>query len=165
MVRLISHRGNFNGSDPKYENMFPRIDFVLGNGFDVEIDVWKLPDEENFFRLGHDKPIMYQSVNTSYLENPNLLIHCKNDLAWETLKSNQLVHCFMQTEEDWVETTKKFVVVHSTFSPAIFKPSAKMKSKYNGFIYTWFVDRPKAKFWKLENCDYGICSDYIGSYL
>lgn len=169
MVRLISHRGNISGPNTQYENMFPTIEYALGRGFDVEIDVWKLPDEDNFFRLGHDKPMMHQSVNTSYLQNPNLLVHCKNDLAWETLKNDPLVHCFKQTEEDWVETSKQFVVVHSRFSPGVFRtsfPFEDMKNSYNGFIYTWFVDRSKGSFWRLETYDhdFGICSDYIESY-
>ena len=45
-MRLISHRGNLNGTS-SYENHPEHIHKALLKGFDVEIDVWF--QKENFY--------------------------------------------------------------------------------------------------------------------
>ncbi len=52
-MRIISHRGNIRGRVPGRENAPSYIDCALGNGYDVEIDVWSIDGE---FWLGHDEP-------------------------------------------------------------------------------------------------------------
>ena len=42
---LISHRGNLNGKSDE-ENHPNHIDITLRQGFDVEIDVWKVNQVE-----------------------------------------------------------------------------------------------------------------------
>ena len=37
---LISHRGNLFGADKERENSPKIIESAIGQGFDVEIDVW-----------------------------------------------------------------------------------------------------------------------------
>jgi len=52
-MKIISHRGNIRGRVPDRENAPSYIDCALGNGYDVEIDVWSVDGE---FLLGHDEP-------------------------------------------------------------------------------------------------------------
>lgn len=166
MLKLISHRGNLNNSNPRFENSIPQIDFVLSKGYEVEIDVWKLPNED-CFRLGHDKPTMSQSVPLWYLENPRLWLHCKNDEAWNFLSKVPSVNCFLHNDEDWVMTSNGTIWVHSRWSPATFKEQffyEEMKMSSKNIVYTWFVDKQKRHFWKIDNLHYGVCSDFIETY-
>ena len=39
-MRLISHRGNINGVNPKLENTKEYVDLAIDKGYSVEIDVW-----------------------------------------------------------------------------------------------------------------------------
>ena len=39
-MKIISHRGNLNGPNSVSENSILAISRALGQGFDVEIDVW-----------------------------------------------------------------------------------------------------------------------------
>jgi hypothetical protein len=71
-MRLISHRGNLNGTS-SYENHPEHIHKALLKGFDVEIDVWCFGD--GGYWLGHDKPQYH--VEEDYLENPKFLVSCK----------------------------------------------------------------------------------------
>ena len=41
-MKIISHRGNLKGPDPKNENTKGQIDKALKMSFDVEIDLWKI---------------------------------------------------------------------------------------------------------------------------
>ena len=49
---LISHRGNLDGPTPKEENRIEYIENALGEGYQVEVDVWWWDG----FYLGHDEP-------------------------------------------------------------------------------------------------------------
>ena len=63
-MRIISHRGNVRGRVPGRENAPSYIDCALGNGYDVEIDVWYKNDK---LYLGHDAP--EHEVDLDYLNN------------------------------------------------------------------------------------------------
>ena len=39
-MKIISHRGNLTGPDPKQENKPSQILKVLEKGYEVEVDVW-----------------------------------------------------------------------------------------------------------------------------
>ena len=41
-MKFISHRGNVRGPDPECENDPSQIITVMDEGYDVEIDVWKI---------------------------------------------------------------------------------------------------------------------------
>ncbi len=165
--KLISHRGNLTGPQPKYENTICYIDYALSKGFDVEIDVWKFPEEDCFY-FGHDKPNLSQSVPLWYLENPNLWIHCKNQTAWQFLVENKRTNAFIHTDEPWVQTTNGTTWVHSKYNPPDFYAMFKKQEydgwykNYKGPIFTYFVNQKRLSGY--ENCDYGLCSDYIDSY-
>ena len=52
-MKIISHRGNLKGRNPNLENTKHYIDSALNEGFDVEVDLWKI--DRNYY-LGHDNP-------------------------------------------------------------------------------------------------------------
>lgn len=110
-MRIIAHRGNLEGVS-RYENTIGQISMALNRGVEVEIDVWKLPGEE-FFRLGHDKPIMHESVNLGFLKNAKIWCHCKNEVAFNSLKNIQGVNAFVQIYEPKVRTTTGAIWWHS----------------------------------------------------
>lgn len=74
-MKIISHRGNLTGPNPKLENTPKQIKLAIKNNLDVEIDLWV---SKNKIYLGHDNPehkIPYKFLT----EHQNLLwIHCKN---------------------------------------------------------------------------------------
>lgn len=74
----IAHRGLTDGPDETIENSPAQIKKALSEGFDCEIDVWKIQDE---WFLGHDKPEYL--IPFMFLTNPRLWAHCKNVEALE----------------------------------------------------------------------------------
>ena len=70
---FISHRGNLNGPDARYENSIEYINHALESGFHVEVDVHYY---KNNFYLGHDEPAFLTSLE--FLENKKLWCHAKS---------------------------------------------------------------------------------------
>ena len=94
MIKIISHRGNLNGTNSSTENQPSQVDLALNEGFDVEVDLWMVDD---IFFLGHDKP--EYKIDLYWLEDRSLhlWIHCKNIesiayLASEKIKLNFFFH-------------------------------------------------------------------------
>jgi glycerophosphoryl diester phosphodiesterase len=48
-MKLIAHRGNTEGPNPLEENKPEYIEEAIENGFDVEIDIWFVHKQNNFF--------------------------------------------------------------------------------------------------------------------
>ena len=101
---IIAHRGNINGSNPDKENHPTQIKQALSSGFNVEIDIWW---ENNKFVLGHDKGIY--DIESGFLYNDRLWIHCKNIEALYKLINNPLVNAFYHNTDDCVLTSKKYI--------------------------------------------------------
>lgn len=59
---VISHRGNLCGRNPESENHPNYIHEAIIEGFDLQIDIWKIGED---YMLGHDKP--RHNVNFAYL--------------------------------------------------------------------------------------------------
>lgn len=84
-MRIISHRGNINGPDPKLENKWDSIFHAAEMGFDVEFDMWYEHYENNFF-LGHDGPDINQHMDLEKVlelirysgHGTRFYIHCKS---------------------------------------------------------------------------------------
>lgn len=101
--RIIAHRGNLNGPDPKTENSIESIQKCLEAGFDVEVDVWLRTDNGEIW-LGHDEP-QYHLEDTKLLLDPRIWCHAKNLEAayWlQTVKA----HWFWHQEDDFALTSK-----------------------------------------------------------
>ncbi len=76
-MKLIAHRGNTNGPNPKKENTLAYIKKALKDGYGVEIDIWKRGSHIFF---GHDEPTHLISWGDFFelLFNTNVWFHCKN---------------------------------------------------------------------------------------
>ena len=139
-MKLISHRGNINGSDPGKENSPSYIKSALSAGYNVEIDVWNL---NGTWFLGHDDP-SYE-IDIRFLMNDKLLCHAKNLAALDKMLVHTNIHCFWHQEDHYTVTSRGYIV------------------SYPGYETT-----PRTICMKPELADpdsipdcHGICSDYI----
>jgi hypothetical protein len=137
---IISHRGNVNGSIPSSENNPEYISKALDLGFDVEIDLWYY--DGNFF-LGHDEPKYTIKQEWLILNSKKLWVHCKNIMAIEYLKNNNLELNYFWHQEDFVTLTSKGHIWAYPKKQPIKNSIAVLPEKYNDNI---------------DNC-YGICTD------
>ncbi len=158
MIKIIGHRANLNGPDPIYENTIGKSILCLSKGFDIELDIHQL-ENEDCFRLGHDFPRMNESVNMEFLENEKIWCHCKNIKSYETLLKNPLVNCFFHSEEDYVFTSKGFTWFHSRTLPPPYMLFGDEKK-----VYTYFVHKDKPD-WADFIGDYYVCTDYPLNYV
>lgn len=72
--RWILHRGLINGPDKNMENNETQLFKRLSEGWDIEIDIWKIGDS---WWLGHDAP-SNRLTNIDILIHPRVWVHCKN---------------------------------------------------------------------------------------
>lgn len=146
--KLISHRGNIFGPNPKLENNPLYIEFALDLGFDVEIDVWIKDDR---FYLGHDEP-QYE-VSNKFLIKDNLWIHAKNLEALSKLRLFTNIRYFWHDQDLYTLTSNHIIWSY---------PGAKLNETTICVLPERCGDDYYLKE-DLEGC-YGICSDYIEKY-
>ena len=138
---FISHRGNINGINKKFENNPAYIHSAINKGYNVEIDVWY----KNAFFLGHDKPQF--KVSKKFLENKKLWCHAKNLEALEKLQKIKTKY-FWHQEDDYTITSRGFVWVYPG-KPLVKNSICVIPEKHNN-DYSF--------------C-YGICTDYLNNYI
>lgn len=136
-MKVISHRGNLNGSNPLTENSISAINIALHKNFDVEIDVWF---KNGKWYLGHDKPT-YQ-INKSFLENDKLWCHAKNLDALNLMLKNKKIHCFWHQNDDFALTSKNYIWTYPN------------KKTVNNSIIVLIKKQ------KITKKIFGICTDY-----
>tara|TARA_B110001452_G_scaffold267092_1_gene275701 strand:+ start:162 stop:614 length:453 start_codon:yes stop_codon:yes gene_type:complete len=145
-MKIISHRGNLKGPDPKNENTQRHIDIALKGSFDVEIDLWKINDK---FFLGHDEPLNEVSLEWLESRKKNLWIHTKNFLAFEDLmETNNNYNFFFYTREPLVLVSNGKIWCHKPF--LISNP----KNCIIPILHDKFPKRNKYYKW------YGVCTDF-----
>ena len=137
-MRLISHRGNLAGRDPKNENHPDKISGVLSLGFDCEIDLW---NKDKRWYLGHDAQT--HEVDLEFFSNPKLWIHAKNLDALNNIPRS--LNFFWHQTDDFALTSKNFIW---TF------PEKEVREK------SIIVDNSRNWREKHYNC-FGVCTDYI----
>jgi hypothetical protein len=136
-MRLISHRANISGPDPKTENHPDQILKVLNKGIDCEIDVWRI--DGNFY-TGHDQPIY--DIDWKFLCKPNLWVHAKNLEALTHLPN--YICFFWHQNDDYTLISNNLIW---TF------PNKKVCDKS--------IIVHKDQDWKEKNYKcYGVCTDY-----
>jgi hypothetical protein len=135
---LISHRGNINGKSEQ-ENHPSHIDYALKQGFDVEIDVWKVNEVEWY--LGHDEP--QYKIDLEFLKNDKLWCHAKNIKALFDMYNNN-IHCFWHQEDDVTLTSKGYLWTY---------PNKELTENSICVL-------PEKQEIDIKKCA-GICSDYI----
>jgi hypothetical protein len=101
---IIAHRGNVNGPDPETENHEETIVNAIHEGFDCEIDVWRVDDK---LWLGHDGPERMTSLAFLTLYGSRLWIHCKNLDALIQLKDQ--FNCFFHDKDTYTLTSKGYI--------------------------------------------------------
>lgn len=141
-MRLISHRGNITGPNPKLENTIEYINQGLDQGYDVEVDIHYIKGK---LYLGHDNT--QEEVQLTYLANPKLWCHAKNvEALYEMNKFG--IHCFWHQEDDYTLTSRGFIW---TFPKKL-------------LYYNSICVLPEQGYeGNLDICA-GICSDYIEEY-
>jgi hypothetical protein len=101
---IIAHRGNVDGPRPETENKEVTIIAAINEGFDCEIDVWKIDDR---LWLGHDGPETETTVRFLETYRSSLWIHCKNLAALIFLKDS--FNCFFHDKDTYTLTSKGFI--------------------------------------------------------
>lgn len=102
---FISHRGNLTGRNPVEENDPFVIDYVINQGYDVEIDL--RVNLETLY-LGHDTPDHFIDLEWLKKRQDKLWIHCKDYKALEICMNNNL-HCFFHDKDSYTLTSKQYV--------------------------------------------------------
>ena len=139
---LISHRGNINGRIPERENAPDYILEAIEAGYYCEVDIFGKVDGSLW--LGHDGP--QYKTDSSFLNNPKILCHCKNKLAIDNL-NGWGIHWFWHQTDDYTITSQGWVWAYPN------KPSAG-----NNCIAVM----PSLQEDVSEYA--GVCSDYIERY-
>ena len=138
---FISHRGNINGINKKFENNPIYIQSAINKGYNVEIDVWY----KNAFFLGHDRPQF--KVSQKFLENKKFWCHAKNLEALEKLQKIKTKY-FWHQEDDYTLTSNGYIWTY---------PGKKLSKKSICVL-------PELNKKKLTKSISGICSDFIEQY-
>lgn len=144
-MKLISHRGNLFGSDPKKENSPDYVQEAISYGYDVEID---FRIENNKMFLGHDFSQYEIDEYFLYLNANRLWIHCKNLEALNfTLKTPKFYNAFWHESDQYTITTNNYIWTYPGIKPG---PKSIIVCK----------EMPGNDILSLNI--YGICSDYVG---
>jgi|TARA_R110000824_G_scaffold67527_2_gene174976 hypothetical protein len=141
----IAHRGNIDKKNVELENNPDYIKNALRKGFDAEIDVW----HRNKLYLGHDEPQHECSLDFLQKHSSRLWIHCKNLEALENLIKFKFLNVFWHENDDFTLTSKGYIWTYP--GKSLTKNSIAVMPEIK-------------KFQNLESC-FGICSDFISTYL
>lgn len=136
-MKWISHRGNLTGPDPSRENHPDQLNYVIEQGYDVEVDVWKIHDT---LYLGHDEPLY--PVSLEFLNRDSIWCHAKNLDALEYLL-NKGVHCFFHENDRFTLTSRGFIWTY---------PNQNLTEKSISVVLE--------KDFKNIKC-FGVCGDFV----
>ena len=142
----IAHRGNISGPSHK-ENQPLYILDALANGYEVEVDLWKIKD---LLWLGHDGP-QYLIAESFLLEIGHAAwIHCKNLDALHFLNTTfPQLNYFWHQEDDYTLTSQGYIWTY---------PGKEVSST------SVLVNLDKPDIDKYTVLPYAICSDYVGEF-
>ena len=144
-MRLISHRGNINGPNPKMENEPKYIANAILQGYEVEVDIWFI---DNVLYLGHDKP--QYSVDFRWFRDKitKLWIHCKNIEAVVFFKKcGNDINYFWHEKDTLTLTSQNHLWAYPGKQP----------------IKNSIAVMPEINNDNISQCS-GICSDFIKNY-
>lgn len=140
MKLLISHRGNINGRDLKWENHPDYLLNAFNNGYEVEADIWY----DSGWWSGHDNP--KYKIKFDILKY--FWCHAKNADALSKMVDSGNIHCFWHQEDDYTLTSKGYIWIYSGKSLILNCIAVLPENGINGNI---------------NEC-IGICSDKISDY-
>jgi len=148
-MKIISHRGNYNGIIPDKENKPSYIDTTLSMGYDVEVDIRYI---NGHFYLGHDTPDYLVTENWLNLRKDKLWLHCKDLYSAiklsELSSENDYFNYFCHSNDPYVLTSTKHIWVHDLSMNLNDKTIIPLLDKNDIIGYN-------------NNVVYGICTDYI----
>lgn len=142
-VKLIAHRGLYNGPDKVKENNPQQILDSINLGFDAEIDLHIIDKK---FYLGHDEP--QYLIDESFLRNSAFWIHAKNLEALYWLSTTDLKY-FWHQNDDRVVTSNGYIWTY---------PEKELTDRSIRLMPEW--NDPEFKTIKEHRC-FAICSDYV----
>jgi hypothetical protein len=142
-MKLIAHRGLFNGPDKEIENQPQQILLARELGYDCEIDLWKIHDQ---LFLGHDEP-QYR-IDPNFLNSSKYWIHAKNLDALYFLTQTTFNY-FWHQEDDFTITSTGFIWTYP--GKPLTNRSIMLMPEWNSRDLAWIRD----------TACYGICSDYV----
>lgn len=143
---LISHRGNINGPDNKYENSYDSINLAIREGYDVEIDIRYY--KKKLF-IGHDEPQFEFDFN-KFLNIDKIWFHCKDIDSITIIKNTNIKKFFFHQKDDITLTSNDFLWTY---------PGKKI-TKYSIIVLPENTNYKENDF---KICC-GICSDFIKKY-
>ena len=142
-MKLIAHRGLFNGPDVNLENRPEQIELALKEGYDCEVDLWI---ENGDCYLGHDYPDY--PIQKEWLNKLGLWIHAKNLDALRWLTTTDLEY-FWHQKDDYTLTSHNYIW---TFP-------GKELTQRSVMVMPEVVDKSLATT-RNAKC-YAVCSDYV----
>lgn len=171
-MRFISHRGNTNGKDVNYENTMSQICWAVFNGFEVEVDLqW---NENDGLFLGHDDGVVSQKIMNpkKFLENKNLLVHCKNADAIAFIAKNDIFcEWFWHETDNYTLTNFRDIVSYPGIHLDVYSQCHNILMCPERAVVGGKVTKESMKATLEELCPkmfdedlshlFGICSDYI----
>lgn len=108
-MKIIAHRCNLNGPDPKRENKIAAMRECIERGFDVEIDV-RANEREDVLYFGHDHPQERADWDELAAHSESLWLHCKNFEALRLLANRgSNLHYFWHDSDDYTLTSNNFI--------------------------------------------------------
>lgn len=108
-MKLIAHRGNFNGRIEEKENTLEHIHAAINAGYEVEVDIWKIGSELFF---GHDAPEHKVSNYDVMRIRDFAWYHAKNYEALEFLL-NEKAHVFFHDKDEYTITSNGIIWAYS----------------------------------------------------
>ena len=154
---FIAHRGNTQGPNPTRENHPDYLKIAIKNGYNVEVDVWRL---NNSLVLGHDNP-QYQITDeflNSLGEHNFLWTHTKNIEALQymldakNLNFTKQWNFFWHQEDDYTVTSGGYIWAY---------PGKHLTQDSICVMPEILTDPYSVE--QMSTCK-GICSDYIERY-
>ena len=145
-MKIISHRGNINGSIPDKENRPSYIDCAINLGYDVEVDIRFI---NNQFWLGHDGPQYKIELPWMLHRIGNIWFHCKDSFSATKLLSysNDFLF-FCHSNDDYVLTSINKLWIHD------------LTSKIDGNCIIPLLTLEQIKNYN-NSKPFAVCTDYV----
>jgi hypothetical protein len=144
-MKLIAHRGLFEGPDKDIENSPRQILQAWEEGFECEVDLWKIGGE---FWLGHDVP--QYKIELDFLITNLVWIHTKNlEALYWLLTHHTAFNYFWHQNDNFTLTSHQYIWTY---------PENELTDRSVMVMPEW-AD-PKLSNVLNKPC-YGICSDFV----
>ena len=148
-MKMIAHRGLFQGPNKQKENHPSQILLALEKGYDCEIDVWWIKDQ---WWLGHDEP--QYMVKEEFIGKQGLWLHCKNLDALHELIGRPFKYVYFWHQEDDFTLTSNDVIWTYPGKKLTSKSVAVMPERCPSY---W-------EYIKGRNL-IGVCTDYVEKFI